>query len=620
MEPGRLLSALVEHSTDAFVMVDAQARILYVSPASRLQVGFEPAELAGVDPFSLVHPDEVPAMREMFGRVASEPNRVEHAELRMRHKDGGWRWLEATVQNLLHEPSVAAVIVVTRETGRQREAEAALRASEQRLRAVVTQAAIVLWAVDRDGVFTLSEGSGLEGLGLRPGQVVGQSAFQVYAAQPDVCALIRRALSGESVRTAVEVAGHCYDAWFGPLRDSRGAIEGATGVASDITETRRLQQQFLQAQKMEGLGRLAGGIAHDFNNLLTAVLGFAAILQKRHPAGDRDHGELEEIRKAADRAAGLTRQLLAFSRRQVVQPRAMDLNAVVEGARGLLARLIGEDVTLLTFHEAAAAWVLADPGQLEQVIVNLAVNARDAMPDGGRLAIATRRRELGPAEAQKEGVGAGCWVCLEVTDSGTGMSEEVQRRAFEPFFTTKEAGKGTGLGLATVYGIVTQAGGHVSLVSAPGRGTTFSIWLPETSPDETRAVPEAPRKDVGTETILVAEDEESVRDLCRAALAERGYRVLEAGSGAEALEVLNHAREPIHLLLADLVMPGMGGRELARRAQEIRPGIRALFVTGYAPDAPEEVPGHDSVVLKPFTLDELARKVRKALDGPPVMG
>ncbi len=616
MEPGRLLSALVEHSADAFAMLDADGTILYSSPATLRQIGYEPGELVGADPFALVHADDLAAVRGLFATVVEQPGRVERAEFRMRHKNGEWRWIEATSRNLLDEPSVAAVIVISREVGWRREAEAALRASEERLRAVVMQAAIVVWAVDRNGVFTLSEGSGLSGLGLRPGQVVGQSAFEVYAAHPEIGGQIRRALSGESFRAVVEVAGRVYDAWYGPLRDPRGEIEGATGVASDVTEARRLHEQFLQAQKMEGLGRLAGGIAHDFNNLLTAVLGFSALLIKRHPHGDRDRAELDEIRKAAERAAGLTRQLLAFSRRQVVQPQTLDLNVVVEEARGMLARLIGEDVALQTLLEPSPVWVRSDRGQLEQVIVNLAVNARDAMPHGGRLAISTRRRTFGSAEAEKEGLRPGSWVCLEVADSGTGMSEEVRRRAFEPFFTTKAAGKGTGLGLATVYGIVAQAEGRIALVSAPGQGTTFTIWLPEAAPAAAGRHPDAPKGAGGSETILLVEDEPSVRDMCRAALIERGYRVLECPGGAAALALLAATNDPVHLLLSDLVMPAMGGRELARRAAELRPGLRALFITGYPPDNPGDTPEHDSVLLKPFTLDELATKIRAALDAP----
>ncbi|MCC6739146.1 MAG: PAS domain S-box protein [Planctomycetia bacterium] len=613
MEPGRLLSALLEHSADAFSMLDAGGRILYVSPASLRQIGFRPEELVGSDPFALVHPDDLPDIRQRFETVLAEPGGIMRAEFRMRRREGGWSWIEATARNMLAEPSVAAVIINSREVGWRREAEAALRASEERLRAVVTQSAIVLWAVDMEGVFTLSEGSGLAALGLLPGQVVGRSAFEIYAGTPELGRHIRLALEGSPSRAVVDVAGRVFDAWFGPLRDGGGAIVGATGVASDVTETRRLQEQFLQAQKMEGLGRLAGGVAHDFNNLLTAVLGFNALLLKRHPPGDPDRPELEEIRKAGERAAALTKQLLAFSRRQVVQSGTVDLNAVVDDMRGLLARLIGEDVVLDTRPLPSAAWVRADRSQLEQVIVNLAVNARDAMPGGGRLLISTTRRTVAEEATDPSGLPPGRWIGLDIADNGHGMPDDVRMHAFEPFFTTKGPGRGTGLGLATVYGIVSQSGGVVRIESEPGRGTTVSIWLPEVPPAP-RAASEPPSSAPrGRETILLVEDEPSVLDLCRLVLLESGYRLLEATSGLAALNLLSSSPDPVHLLLSDVVLPGMNGPDLARRAAALRPGLRVLFITGYSAD--ETAPGPAPVLPKPFSPDDLARRVRSVLDG-----
>jgi two-component system, cell cycle sensor histidine kinase and response regulator CckA len=400
-----------------------------------------------------------------------------------------------------------------------------------------------------------------------------------------------------------------------------GHLVRVWGTQRDMTEQRLLEEQFRQAQKMEAVGQLAGGIAHDFNNILTAILGTCQLLSRELPRHTRALEDVHEIREAALRAAGLTRQLLAYSRRQVLAPKVLDLNAVVSGLDVMLRRALGEDVELVTSlaHELHA--VRADPGQIEQVILNLAVNARDAMPHGGRLSIATANVELEAKAARDHaGAAAGPYVVLQVSDTGTGMSREVQAHLFEPFFTTKDVGKGTGLGLATVYGIVKQSGGFIAVVSAEGKGTTFRVHLPrveaEAEPEEPTVASVTPSR--GTETVLLAEDEDAVRRLSQRALETEGYTVLAAANAREALSRIEHHGGPVHLLLTDVVMPGMSGPELAQRVTTLRPGTRLLYISGYPGESLVQRGGIAEgapFLQKPFTPEELVRKVREVLDG-----
>jgi len=403
-----------------------------------------------------------------------------------------------------------------------------------------------------------------------------------------------------------------------------GQVTFFSTIARDLSEQKRLEAQFRQVQKMEAIGQLAGGVAHDFNNILGVVTGYAEILLQRLPQGDPLCRHAREIEKAAQRAAGLTRQLLAFSRKQALEPRPLDLNATVEGMEGMLRRLIGEDIDLVTVLAPDLLPVVADPGQIEQVLLNLAGNARDAMPKGGRLTIETAEVYLGEAYARDHlDVRSGPYTMLAVSDTGMGMDEATRARIFEPFFTTKGPGKGTGLGLATVYGVVKQSGGHVSVYSEPGRGTTFKVYLPQVP--ETAAAPaaepvgapaEAPG---GAETILVAEDEEALRGMILEVLEDMGYTVLMASDGSDALAVAEAHAGPIHLLLTDVVMPRLSGRELFERLGALRPGLRCVFMSGYTGHAALRngtLPQGQGLLEKPFTPAGLLRKVRQRLDAP----
>ena len=401
---------------------------------------------------------------------------------------------------------------------------------------------------------------------------------------------------------------------FGP----DGETEGFEMIAEDTTERRALEDQLRQSQKMEAVGRLAGGVAHDFNNLLTVIKGYSELMLDQVQAADPLRSELEEVKKAADRAAALTRQLLAFSRKQVLAPRVIDLNSVIQNVQRLLQRLLGEDIELITALESNLGRLKADPGQIEQVIMNLAVNARDAMPAGGKLTIASSNVMLDETFIHDSKVTPGPYVVLAVSDTGVGMDAETRLRIFEPFFTTKEQGKGTGLGLSTVYGIVKQSGGYISVYSEPGIGTTFKVYLPRVNAAaEAPAAAAGDRIQGGTETILLVEDEDGVRTLTRQLLQKQGYAVLEARHGGEALLICERHTGPLHLMLTDVVLSQMSGRELAQRLSQIKPNIRVLFMSGYSEEAIVQhgvLESGNAFLQKPFTAESLSAKVREVLD------
>jgi PAS domain S-box-containing protein len=462
-------------------------------------------------------------------------------------------------------------------------------------------------------------------VGLPVEQVLGRDDTALF--DPDSARLVMardrevmasgRAETAEETLTAAGVT-RTYQATKAPYRDAGGNVIGLVGIARDVTERRSLEDQLRHAQKMEALGRLAGGIAHDFNNLLTIIGGYIGMALGQLSPGDRLHGLLGEVQRAGERAANLTRQLLAFSRKQKIQPRVLDLNALVAELGRMLKRLIGSDVDLEIALEPDLELVHVDPGQFEQVLMNLAVNARDAMPNGGALVVETRNVELDPAAcAARPGLRPGRYVRLAVRDTGHGMDEATRARIFEPFFTTKEAGKGTGLGLAIVDSAVRQSGGHVEVHSAVGCGTTFHIYVPPTPEPSTPAgKPSSRYSNVrGTETVLLVDDNDEVRALVGYVLRSVGYTVLEARDGADALRVGRGHTGAIHLLLTGLVMPRMSGPQLAEVMAARCPGLKVLYLSGGAESAPAGGPGRAAVFLpKPFTPAALAREVRATLD------
>ncbi len=505
-----------------------------------------------------------------------------------------------------------------------REAEAALRRQDRRFQSMIEHSTDIITVLDEDATIRYESPSITKVLGYSTTECVGKSAFDYL--HPDdlegtLAAFQQGLQSHESVAHRFRFR-HKDGSWV--VLEARGRLIAEDGEppsvvinSRDVTDRDRLERQLLDAQKMESVGRLAGGVAHDFNNLLTVIKGNAQLALAVLPAGNPARAEIEDIQEAAERAAQLTRQLLTFARRQIVAPEVIDANEAVRRAERLLRRLIGENIQVTTELLDRAAFVRVDPVQLEQVVLNLAVNARDAMPNGGSLSLRVGRCRLDDAQVVA-GLEAGSHVTISVIDTGVGISEDVRQRLFEPFFTTKALGAGTGLGLATSYGIVRQAGGAIEVDSEVGRGSWFTVLLPEVVGSE--AKPAAPTPAAGTpgaETILVAEDDPAVRRLVVTALRNQGYRVLEAADGVEAQEIAAGVGEGIHLLVTDVVMPRMGGVELARRLRAVRPSLPVAFTTGYVEALrPDELCLRSALLLKPYTPDELARQVRRLLDQP----
>jgi PAS domain S-box-containing protein len=514
--------------------------------------------------------------------------------------------------------AVSGAVLVFRDETEDRARERQLAESEARYRSVVRSIPVVQWATDLDGRFTHSEGLALSVMGLRPGEVVGRTVAEVYADNPAVLADFERALAGEAFASENRLVGRVFESHWGPLRGESGELLGVAGIAQDVTAQRQLQDQVQRGQKLESVGRLAGGVAHDFNNLLTVILGCADELSELVGDDVALREPVEQILEASRRARDVTRQLLAFARREVIAPRPLRLDQVLRAAEPLLRRVLGEDVELALSTPDEPWHVQGDPAQLEQVLLNLTVNARDAMPVGGRVEIALRNARIVRADAGRPDDAPGDWVRLRVEDQGTGMTPEVKAHLFEPFFTTKPHGKGTGLGLATVYGIVTQAGGHIHVESEAGRGTAFEICLPRTTAAVPAPLPRVDAPRPGRERVLVVEDDAQVRALTVRVLEGAGYRVVVASSGAEALALDQRSAAPIELVVTDVVMPGLSGRAVVDRLRERHPGLPALFVSGYSGDVIAQrgvIEAGFHFLPKPFTPAGLLEQIRRVLDG-----
>ena len=533
-------------------------------------------------------------------------------------------------------PAVERELQESRGREARREAERALHESEQQVRLLLDSTGEGIFGVDRQGRCTFANRSAVTMLGYgRQDLLVGRAVHDVlHRARSDGprcsdqdCRL-RRVLAADS-----DLAGYLDDETFDRADGARFTAEmrlfpvnrggqrvGSVASFVDITQRKRLEAQLRQAQKMEAIGSLAGGVAHDFNNLLSVILSYAEMMLDGLKGGDPMRPELEEIKKAGERASVLTRQLLAFSRQQLMQPRVLDLNQVLNGLQSMLRRLLGEDVELSLLTSRALGQVRADPGQIEQVVMNLVVNARDAMPDGGRISIETDNVELGAAYASVHvGVTPGPYVLMAVTDTGIGMDAATQARIFEPFFTTKEKGKGTGLGLSMIFGIVQQSGGHIWVYSEPGKGSTFRIYLPRVDGvvDAIDPAPSGPVTLRGSETVLLVEDDDQVRAISRTILRRHGYNVLEAANGGEAFLLCERYTAKIHLLVTDVVMPRMSGRQLAERVAPLRPEMKVLYLSGYTENTIVHHGMLDAGIAflqKPIVPDSLLRKVREVLE------
>ena len=572
-----------------------------------------------------VHPDDREPSAEIFLRANErrEPFRLDY---RLRRHDGVYRWGVDAGQPRIVDGEFLGFVGSVLDITERKEAEEALRLSEARYRRLLETAHEGVWVLDTAGRTTFVNGRMAEIIGYSPAEMHGRSPLEFVSddaerqrlrrslvdRQQGISDLQERRLrhrDGSEVWTLVSAS---------PVRDENGDFAGALAMVTDITAFKELERRLLQSQKMEAVGRLAGGVAHDFNNLLTSIAGHARLVADELDPESPLRADLTEVERAVERASALTRQLLTFSRQEVTRPVVLDLNAVIVEFERMLRRTMGSDILLDVQLDPSLPAVRADAVQIEQVLLNLANNARDAMPSGGTLTIRTKRVPRAEAKPGDPGDGSKDLASLTVADSGTGMDEATQQRVFEPFFTTKKAGEGTGLGLATVHGIVEQSGGAVRLRSRPGAGTAFTILLPPADEAVERREPTS-RQPVprGNERVLVVEDEEAVRSLAVRVLRRQGYEVLEAGTVEQALRVLGEHAD-VDLVLTDIVMPGQSGRDLVEPVARLPNGARLMFMSGYAPERSLGTAATAGVPFleKPFTPDELARAVRTALDAP----
>jgi two-component system, cell cycle sensor histidine kinase and response regulator CckA len=628
----RQYELVLDSIADGVHGIDLLGRITIENQVAAQMFGWDPLEIVGRPAHPTVH----------HSRADGTPYPEEECPIHSTLRDGAirritdeifWRkdggsfpveYLAAPMRDA--QGGVAGVVVTFRDITARRDAERERRESEEQYRLLFESNPHPMYVFDAETLaFLAVNEAAVHHYGHARKELLGMSIREIGPSEqvPALIDAIRAAPTGHVSSESLGVFSHRRKDGLAMQMDvaaSRLRFQGRDAflcLAMDVTEKQNLEAQLLQSQKMESVGRLAGGIAHDFNNLLGVILGYSALLLgKVEDVANR--AKLEQIVKAGDRAAGLTRQLLAFSRKQVLQPRILDLNDLVADMEKMLRRLIGEDIQLITLLDGVGN-VKADPGQIEQVLMNLVVNARDAMPRGGRLTIQTSNVMLDGSYAAERPDRPGPCVMLSVSDTGVGMTAEIQRKIFEPFFTTKGPTEGTGLGLATSDGIVKQSGGHIAVDSQLGHGSTFRVYLPRINEEAHPAIAPPAVSRLGTETILLAEDEPALRELTREVLEEHGYTVIVAGSGDGALKRAGTYPGAIDLLLTDVVMPRLSGRELAERLARLRPGLRVIFMSGYTDDAVVRhgvlVPS-TAFIQKPFGPESLLAKIREVLDRP----
>ena len=627
VEREEIFHLISENAADMIAVVDMQGKRLFNSLSYQKVLGYSPEELQASSAFDQIHPDD----RERVKRAAEESRNTglgKTLEYRLRHKNGSWLVLESTssvISNPKGEPE--KLVIVNRDVTERKRAEEALRRSEADFRSVVEDAPYGIYRASVTGRLLQVNPALRKMLGYEQEQDLlrKELASDVFLHKGEYQRLAEHLTRTEEVKD-VEMEWKKQDETPITVRCSGRRINDERGdpayfevFAEDVTEKRVLEKQLRMAQKMEAIGRLSGGIAHDFNNLLGVIIGYSRVLKKSLGPENELREHADEIEKAGQRAAAMTKQLLAFSRQQVLTPEVLNLNTLVTDLEKMLPRLLGEDIEVSLTLDSELGSVKADQSQIEQVVMNLAVNARDAMPEAGKLKVQTANARLDQAYTRTHpGSRAGNYVLLTVTDSGTGMDTAILAHIFEPFFTTKERGKGTGLGLATVYGIVKQSNGYIWVDSAPGKGASFQIYLPLHAGQASEEPKNQPAEKLqGSEKILLVEDSEPLKKLAQKFLEAAGFQVLSAGSGEEALEVAARYGGTFDLLLTDVVMPGINGRVLAEQLLPRQPGMRVLYMSGYTDSF---IAGHGvlepgtHLLHKPFTDEVLIRKVREVLD------
>lgn len=630
----RLHSAALNAANNGILITDLDGTITWANPAFSAISGYAPEDVLGRNPRELVKSGQHhPKLFENLWATI-QAGHVWRGTLINRRKDGSHYSESQTISPIRDSAGEITHFVAVKEDVTEKiRAETTLQEARERLQRAVTAGNVALWEWDLETGNVVYSAEWLTQAGLEADGADHTMETWLRRVHPDDIAPLRQTLHAcasaphQRVQKEFRIGGEDGDTrWI--LLGAASEVDVVShrtrliGTNTDITDRKRLEQEYQQAQKMESIGRLAGGVAHDFNNLLGVIVGYSELILDTMGVANPLQESVMQIKRAADRATGLTRQLLAFSRRQILRPAVVDLNAIIEDAEKMLRRLIGEDIELCLDLQPRLGRVLADSGQIEQILMNLAVNARDAMPRGGRIDVVTRDVTLDEREArQRPGGHPGTYTSLVVRDTGMGMDERTLARIFEPFFTTKETGKGTGLGLATVYGIVKQSGGNIWVDSEPGDGSSFQIILPRIELDslEARAPGSVEGTLPGTETILLAEDEEALRAVMELTLLRAGYTVIAATNGAHALNLMADHDGVIDLIVTDVVMPGMSGPEFVERASEAYPGVRVLYMSGYADDT---IVHHGVLdegiefINKPFTFAQLNRKVREVLDRP----
>jgi PAS domain S-box-containing protein len=621
-----LFRTLIENSSDFVLLKDIDRVIRYASPSVEQVTGYSPASVVGhfVDEF--IHPNDVERSHEWHARCLAEPDHEHAIELSYRHASGEYRWVECVMRSHVDDPAVGALVCNARDVTGRRQAEDALAHQHSLLRGLIDALPDPIFLKDTQGRYQRCNAAFESFAGRPESEILGRDDREIFGpALAGVSAKAETAvLRDDALLRSEEWATYptgrrvLFETRRAPLRGPGGGIVGIFGVCRDITQQRQLEDQLRQAGKLEAIGQLAGGVAHDFNNLLTAVLGNLALIQESLPADDENRELAAASEKAAWRAAELTKQLLGFARRAPIHLASLDLNAAVSETVSILHRTIDPRIAIDVIAAPGLPPALADAGQINQVLLNLCLNARDAMPNGGCLTIATSVVSVEESEIDgRIGARPGRFVRVTVRDTGAGIPPDVRDHIFEPFFTTKEPGKGTGLGLAMVHGIVQQHSGWIEFTSEVRPGTQFDVFLPlaehQASSDEAATQTDSPR---GRETILLADDEPLLRTLGRTILERHGYRVLLAADGQEAVETFMREPGAIDLAILDVTMPRLSGREAARQIVAIRRGVRMLLASGYAADTQSVLlePGVRGFISKPYRPSELARAVRAALD------